>query len=120
VYEANYRSRIRIFDIGVNRLNPPEIAWFDTYPPDDNTNFNGLWNIWPYFPSGTIIGSDIERGLFVWREVVRGDINADGFVNAADLGALLAAWGSAGGAADLNGDGTVDARDLTVLLSAWN
>ena len=120
VYEANYRSGIRIFDIGVDRLNPPEIAWFDTYPTDDSANFNGLWNIWPYFPSGTIIGSDIERGLFVWREVVRGDINADGFVNAADLGALLAAWGSAGGAADLNGDGTVDARDLTVLLSAWN
>jgi hypothetical protein len=41
-------------------------------------------------------------------------------VNAADLGALLAAWGSTGGAADLNGDGTVDARDLTVLLGAWN
>jgi choice-of-anchor B domain-containing protein len=120
VYEANYRSGIRIFDIGVDRLNPPEIAWFDTYPTDDSANFNGLWNIWPYFPSGTVIGSDIERGLFVWREVVRGDINADGFVNAADLGALLAAWGSAGGAADLNGDGTVGAQDLTVLLGAWN
>ena len=67
VYEANYRSGIRVFDIGANRTNPPEVAWFDTYPADDNANFNGLWNIWPYYPSGTIIGSDIERGLFVWR-----------------------------------------------------
>ncbi len=67
VYQANYRSGMRVFDIGANPTNPPEVAWFDTYPSDDNPNFNGLWNIWPYFPSGTVIGSDIERGLFVWR-----------------------------------------------------
>ena len=67
VFEANYRSGLRVFDIGVNRTNPPEVAWFDTYPGSDSPNFNGLWNVWPYFPSGTIIGSDIERGLFVWR-----------------------------------------------------
>lgn len=67
VYEANYRSGMRIFDIGANPTNPPEVAWFDTYPADDGASFNGLWNIWPYFPSGTIIGSDLERGLFVWR-----------------------------------------------------
>ena len=120
IYEANYRSGIRIFDAAVDRVNPPEIAWFDTYPGSDSANFNGLWNIWPYFPSGTVIGSDIERGLFVWREVVRGDINADGFVNAADLGALLAAWGTVGGTADLNGDGLVGAQDLSILLAAWN
>ncbi len=64
--EANYRSGFRVFDLSVNRLNPPEVAYFDTYPGSDSANFNGLWNIWPFFPSGTIIGSDIERGLFVW------------------------------------------------------
>jgi choice-of-anchor B domain-containing protein len=64
--EANYRSGFRVFDLSVNRLSPPEIAYFDTYPGSDSANFNGLWNIWPFFPSGTIIGSDIERGLFVW------------------------------------------------------
>ena len=67
VFQANYRSGMRVFDTTTNPLNPPEVAWFDTYPADDNANFNGLWNIWPYFPSGTVIGSDIERGLFVWR-----------------------------------------------------
>jgi choice-of-anchor B domain-containing protein len=67
VYEANYRSGLRIFNLAASRTNPPEVAWFDTYPGSDSANFNGLWNVWPYFPSGTIIGSDIERGLFVWR-----------------------------------------------------
>ncbi len=120
VYQANYRSGIRIFDIGVDRVQPPEIAWFDTYPGSDSPNFNGLWNIWPYFPSGTVIGSDIERGLFVWREIVTGDIDADGYVNAQDLAALLAAWGGTGGPADLNDDGAVDAEDLSALLAMWS
>ncbi len=67
VFEANYRSGMRVFDLGVSQTNPPEVAYFDTYPAGDAANFNGLWNVWPYFPSGTIIGSDLERGLFVWR-----------------------------------------------------
>ena len=66
LYEANYRSGFRVYDLSVNRLNPPEKAFFDTYPGSDTAQFNGLWNIWPFFPSGTVIGSDIERGLFVW------------------------------------------------------
>jgi len=66
LYEANYRSGMRVFDLSVSRTNPPEIAYFDTFPGSDTAQFNGLWNIWPFFPSGTVIGSDIERGLFVW------------------------------------------------------
>jgi choice-of-anchor B domain-containing protein len=66
LFEANYRSGFRVFDLAVSRTNPPEVAFFDTYPGSDTAQFNGLWNIWPYFPSGTVIGSDIERGLFVW------------------------------------------------------
>ena len=65
IYEANYRSGLRVFD-AANPLAPREIAFFDTYPPDDNDRFNGLWNSYPFFPSGLIIGSDVEKGLFVW------------------------------------------------------
>ena len=65
LYEANYRSGLRIFDIS-DRESPVEIGFFDTYPGDDAANFNGLWSVYPFFPSGTVIGSDIERGLFVW------------------------------------------------------
>ena len=69
LYEANYRSGLRIFDLATSRTNPPEVAYFDTFPGSDTAQFNGLWNIWPFFPSGTVIGSDIERGLFVWTVV---------------------------------------------------
>jgi len=46
------------------------------------------------------------------------DLNGDGVVDGADLGALLSAWGG-DGPADLNGDGVVDGADLGALLSAW-
>jgi hypothetical protein len=49
------------------------------------------------------------------------DLNADGFVNGADLGILLASWGACANCdADLDGSGAVDAADLAVLLAAWN
>ncbi len=66
MYQANYRSGIRVFDIS-DRLNPVQTTWFDTYPGSDVASFNGLWSVYPFFPSGTVIGSDLERGLFVWR-----------------------------------------------------
>jgi hypothetical protein len=50
------------------------------------------------------------------------DLNGDALVNAADLAALLAGWGSCGKGAcpvDLNGDGAVNAADLSVLLASW-
>ena len=65
IYEANYRSGLRVFDAS-NPLAPVEIAFFDTFPNSDSANFNGLWSSYPFFPSGTVIGSDLERGLFVW------------------------------------------------------
>lgn len=46
------------------------------------------------------------------------DINGDGFVNGADLGLLLAAWGTPG-PGDINGNGSVDGGDLGLLLAAW-
>ena len=47
-------------------MNPKEIAFFDTDPFRPNTaGFNGAWNVFPFFKSGTIIVSSIEQGLFI-------------------------------------------------------
>jgi hypothetical protein len=45
------------------------------------------------------------------------DLNGDGVVGGADLGALLSAWGSTGG--DVNDSGDTDGADLGIMLSAW-
>jgi choice-of-anchor B domain-containing protein len=66
IYEANYRSGLRVFD-ATNPTSPVQTAFFDTYESDDIPAYNGLWNVYPLFDSDTIIGSDMEKGLFVWR-----------------------------------------------------
>lgn len=64
IFESNYTSGVRVFD-AADPVNPVEIAWFDTYPENNNTGFEGAWNVYPFFPSGTVIVSDINRGLFI-------------------------------------------------------
>ncbi len=73
VYEANYRSGLRILDLSqVAQGRLREVAYFDTFPADDTAAFNSLWSNYPFFPSGTILGSDIEQGLFVLRHDLNG------------------------------------------------
>lgn len=67
IYEANYRSGIRVFDRSGSPTAPSVFGYFDTWIEDDEPEFNGLWSDYPFFPSGTVIGSDLEKGLFVWR-----------------------------------------------------
>lgn len=62
---AYYHDGVQIFDIS----DPEDIdvvAYYDTYP--DNSDYNGYegcWGVYPYFPSGLIVASDMTYGLFV-------------------------------------------------------
>ena len=69
-YLANYTAGLRILNTSaINTTNTmTEIASFDTYPENNNAQFDGAWNNYPYFPSGSIIISDINRGLFIVRK----------------------------------------------------
>lgn len=64
LYAANYQSGFRLFDIK-NPRKPQEIGYFDTYPDSDEPTFSGAWGVFAGFPSGTVVVSDIQRGLFV-------------------------------------------------------
>ena len=66
IYAANYQSGLRVHDIS-NPTGPVEVGFFDTYPEGNSANFNGAWSNYPFLPSGTIIVSDIERGLFLFQ-----------------------------------------------------
>jgi len=69
-YLANYRAGLRILDItNIDTVNPmTEIGYFDTYPNSNSANFSGAWSVYPFFNSGNIIISDINRGLFIVRK----------------------------------------------------
>ena len=65
LYQANYTSGARVFDVATNPDDPAEVAFLDTAPSRDTSSFNGCWNVYPFLPSGTVLASDLERGLFV-------------------------------------------------------
>lgn len=61
--------------------------------------------------------------LTIESPTIIGDLNADGLVDGADLGPLLADWGPcdecASCPADLDGNCVIDGADLGLLLSSW-
>ena len=66
VFEANYTSGLRVLEFGdLAAQEISEIAFFDSYPASDGAEFRGAWSVYPYLPSGTILVSDIDNGLFV-------------------------------------------------------
>jgi choice-of-anchor B domain-containing protein len=74
IFQANYTRGLRVFELGDLESTDPqdwfqEVAWFDSYPADDSVTFNGAWQVYPYFPSGSIIISDINGGLFTVQVV---------------------------------------------------
>jgi adhesin HecA-like repeat protein len=60
----------------------------------------------------------VANGETCGGDPVFGDLNDDGVVDGADLGLLLASWGTPG-PGDLDGSGEVDGADLGLLLSSW-
>lgn len=64
-FQANYQSGLRIFDLSKNPEAPTQVGAYDTYPSSDGALFNGAWSNYPFFPSGTMIVSDINGGLFI-------------------------------------------------------
>ncbi len=59
-----YTDGVLILDARVPE-NLVEIARYDTYPQGQGSGFDGCWGVYPYFPSGIIVASDIQNGLFV-------------------------------------------------------
>jgi hypothetical protein len=65
IYVAHYTAGMRVVDAHDPR-NPVEVGYYDTYPGPSG-GYAGAWGVYPYFPSGKWIASDIETGLYVCR-----------------------------------------------------
>ena len=61
---SSYQDGITIMDLS-DTSNPFRAAHYDTFTNSNYSGYQGCWGAYPYFPSGTIIGSDISSGLYV-------------------------------------------------------
>ena len=65
-YLSNYTAGLRVIDIKeISNKKMDEIMYFDTHVFNDDTTFNGVWNVYPFFQSGVIAISDSQEGLFL-------------------------------------------------------
>ncbi len=128
-----YEDGVQIFDIS-NPANPTKAGWYDTNPT--NTSYNGTnsnWGVYPYFPSGTVIATDTENGLFVLQTSLNlPTLCFDGIQNGTELGVDCGGYCTPclppppAPVADFNGsptiscDGVVDFTDLsTESPTSW-
>lgn len=66
LYIAHYTEGLRIWNVAVPSA-AFEVAHYDTYPQGSG-GFGGAWNVYPYLPSGKIIVSDMNTGLYIFEE----------------------------------------------------
>jgi len=74
-YEANYTSGLRILDLqDLAQGSLTEAAFFDVYPENNEPVFAGAWTAYPYYKSGVVAISTLDRGLFLVRPQLEPDV----------------------------------------------
>ena len=64
-YVAYYHDGVQVFNIS-NPENIEMIAYYDTYPENSGyPGYDGCWAAYPFLPSGIILASDMNNGLFI-------------------------------------------------------
>lgn len=58
-----YTAGVIVHDI-TQRNNILEVGSYDTSPLSSST-YNGCWGVYPYLPSGNILATDMQEGLFI-------------------------------------------------------
>ncbi len=65
-YLANYTAGVRVLDISdIANQTLTETGFFDSFPSNNTAQFDGVWSVYPFFPSGKVAISDINSGLFI-------------------------------------------------------
>jgi len=73
-YLSNYSASLRVMDISdIANSNMSEIAYFDDFPQNNNANYSGAWNVYPFFESGNIVIS----GTSGFTLVIESDLGID-------------------------------------------
>ena len=66
VYTAHYHDGVYVHDIS-DPYNPILVAFYDTFDPTHYNSYMGAWGVYPFLPSGNILVSDMQTGLYVFE-----------------------------------------------------
>lgn len=64
LFVSYYHDGLQVFDIS-NPYEPTKVAEYNTYFAGDHDSYRGAWGVYPYLPSGNILVSDMQTGLYV-------------------------------------------------------
>lgn len=76
LYVSSYHDGLQVYNISEPE-NPTKVASFSTYALDDHDSYRGAWGVYPLLPSGTILVSDMQYGLFVLKPSIDLDIHQE-------------------------------------------
>lgn len=143
VFVSYYHDGLQVFDIS-DPSTPSVVAYFDTYAPDHHNGYAGAWGVHAALPSGKVLISDVQSGLFVleltpellpictyqalsWNGIA---ITEPGYyveevaneLWGTDIAFAIAHWDDENCSTcngDLDGSGSVGSGDLLLFLSNW-
>ena len=64
LFVSYYYDGLQVYDIS-DRESPTRIMHYPTSQLDNNFQYRGAWGVYPLLPSGNVLVSDMQEGLFV-------------------------------------------------------
>ncbi|NNC84647.1 MAG: choice-of-anchor B family protein, partial [Bacteroidia bacterium] len=65
VFISYYHDGVQVYDFS-DPANVTNVGYYDTFSNhSDYSSYRGCWGVYPYLPSGNILASDFDNGLFV-------------------------------------------------------
>ena len=68
LYVSYYYDGLQVFDVS-DPANPVRIYYYDTSTIPNTNGYAGAWGVYPFLPSGNILVSDMQNGLFVLEAI---------------------------------------------------
>jgi len=68
LYTSYYYDGLQVYDIS-NPATPNRTMYYDTSDETYDDTYEGAWGIYPFLPSGNILLSDMQKGLFIFEGI---------------------------------------------------
>lgn len=73
LYVAYYYDGLQVYDVS-DPTDAKRVLYYDTSTEPDGQSYKGAWGVFPFLPSGNILISDMQNGLFVFKSIDDGCI----------------------------------------------